>query len=109
MVQTTKRSALSGALAGLVCGLFGGGGGMVLLPLWTRWVKAEDRTAFAGALCVTLPLSLVSLGVYAMQGTLDWGAALPYCLGGLPGGLIGGASLVPDRFLAIIQAANSQP
>ena len=27
----------------------------------------------------------------------------------IDGGLIGGASLVPDRFLAIIQAANSQP
>ena len=74
---------------------------MVLLPLWTRWVKAEDRAAFAGALCVTLPLSLVSLAVYAGQGALDWTGALPYCLGGLPGGLLGGLLLprLPTKWL----------
>ena len=30
---------ISGAAAGLVSGLFGGGGGMVLLPLLTRWCR----------------------------------------------------------------------
>ena len=36
MRQKTKLG-LSGALAGLVNGLFGGGGGMVMAPLLTAW------------------------------------------------------------------------
>ena len=39
------RPALAGAAAGLVNGLFGGGGGMVLVPLLSGWCVLEERKA----------------------------------------------------------------
>lgn len=38
---------ISGAAAGLVSGLFGGGGGTVLVPLLTAWCKMGQKRAMA--------------------------------------------------------------
>ena len=42
-----RKNQISGAAGGLLSGLFGGGGGMALLPLLVKWRKLEDRKAFA--------------------------------------------------------------
>lgn len=84
------RAALSGAAAGLVNGLLGAGGGMVLVPLLTRWCGLEDKHAFATAISIILPLSLVSIVVHALAGPLPLAEAAPYLAGGLAGGLLGG-------------------
>ena len=83
-------SALAGAAAGAINGLFGAGGGMLLVPLLTRVCKIEDRKAFATAIAVIAPLCAVSLVVYGLRGELDLRAALPCLAGGLLGGLAGG-------------------
>ena len=77
------RWAVSGALAGAANGLFGAGGGMILVPLLLRWVKVEEKAAFACSIAVILPLCLVSAAVYWARGALDLAQALPYLLGGL--------------------------
>jgi len=84
------KSAAAGAAAGIINGLCGGGGGMVLVPLLTRWIKLEDRSALATSVAVMLPLSLVSAAVYIFRGGVDIMAALPYLAGGLVGGFVGG-------------------
>lgn len=78
-----------GAAAGLVNGLFGAGGGLLLVPLFMSWCRLPPKSAFATSLAVTLPLSAVSLIVYALRGSLDVAAALPYMLGGIAGGIVG--------------------
>ena len=84
------KCAAAGALAGAANGFFGAGGGMLLIPLFTRWAKIEERKAFATSICVILPLSAVSAIVYLFRAGLDLSLALPYLLGGLAGGFIGG-------------------
>lgn len=84
------KSAVAGGAAGLANGFFGGGGGMVLVPLLTRWRGLEQRRAFATSVAVILPLCALSSLIYLLRGALDLGAALPYLLGGLVGGFIGG-------------------
>ncbi len=86
-------AALSGALAGIVNGLFGAGGGMLLLPLLGRLSGVRAHEAFATCVCIILPLSLVSVGVYFLQGSLDFAQALPYLIGGAAGGVIAGLLL----------------
>ena len=88
--NNTVRSAISGAAAGAANGLFGAGGGMILVPLLTRLCKLEDRRAFTTAISIILPLCLVSLGVYALHGAVPWRSAMPYLAGGFLGGLLGG-------------------
>ncbi len=84
------RYLLSGALAGLTNGLFGGGGGSVLVPLLTRYCRLSQRQAFATSVAVILPMCILSSVIYLLRGGLDWQAALPYLIGGAAGGWIGG-------------------
>ena len=84
------RLGVSGALAGAVNGVFGGGGGMVLAPLLGSWCRVEEKRALANCVATILPCCVLSGGVYLLRTGLDWGMALPYLLGGLAGGFLGG-------------------
>ena len=86
-------AAVSGLMAGLVNGLFGAGGGMLLLPLLTHLCGLKAHVAFACSVCVILPLSLVSLGVYFLHGSLDFIQALPYLIGVAAGVVFAGLLL----------------
>ena len=76
--------------AGLANGFFGGGGGMILVPLLTRWCGLDQRRAFATSIAIILPLCALSSAIYFLRGGLDLTAALPYLAGGLAGGFLGG-------------------
>ena len=55
-MKKIRRYWLCGALAGAANGFFGGGGGMVLVPLLTRLCGLEQRRAFATSVAIILPL-----------------------------------------------------
>ena len=84
------RPALSGGLAGVLNGLFGTGGGILLVPLLMKCHRLPARQAFATSLAVMVPLSMVTGAVYGLRGQLDWPSALPYLAGGLLGGFLAG-------------------
>ena len=92
MSETRKwlAPAVAGGLAGLANGFFGGGGGMVLVPLLVHRCGLDQRRAFATSVAVILPLCALSSAVYFFRGGLDLMAALPYLAGGLVGGFLGG-------------------
>ena len=90
-MKQSWKSAVCGAAAGAANGLFGAGGGLVLLPLMELMGLAEGRARFATALGVMLPISLVSLLCLWLGGQRLPPSPLSYCMGGLVGGLIGGA------------------
>ena len=84
------RYAIAGGLAGMANGLFGGGGGSVLVPVLTGYCRLDQRKAFATSVAVILPLCALSVAVYLLRGGLDLMAALPYLIGGAVGGWAGG-------------------
>ena len=100
-MSETLKYAISGAAAGAANGLFGAGGGMVLVPLLTRWAGLEDKKAFATAISIIAPMCLVSILIYCLRGSMDFRVALPYLIGGLFGGLAGGKLFrkIPAGFL----------
>lgn len=81
---------LAGLGAGTVTGLFGGGGGMVLVPLLTRLTELEERQIFPSSITIILPICLVCLGFTAAAGELDIPSALPYLVGSAGGGILAG-------------------
>ncbi len=89
-MQTKWRYAIAGGLAGIANGLFGGGGGSVLVPMLTGYCKLDQRRAFATSVAVILPLCALSAGIYLFRGGLDVKTALPYLIGGALGGWAGG-------------------
>lgn len=90
MISQRVRYILSGGSAGLVNGLFGGGGGSIFVPLLTRLCHLEEKKAFATSVAVILPLCVLSALLYFLRGSLDLSQALPYLLGGALGGWLGG-------------------
>ena len=84
------KTFLAGLGAGMDKGYFGGGGGMVLVPLLSRWCGLEQRKAFATSVAIILPLCALSSIIYFFRGGLDFTVALPYLAGGLIGGFVGG-------------------
>ena len=82
--------ALSGLAAGAVAGLFGAGGGMVLVPLLTLLTPLEETEVFPSSITIILPSCLVTLAVSAAVGTVPWQDALPYLFGSAVGGWAAG-------------------
>lgn len=99
--RISRRAAFAGACAGLVNGLFGGGGGMVLIPLLIHGTGLEEKRAFATSVSVILPICVVSALVYRFRADLPFAAAAPYLIGGFLGGLLSGRTfrLVPAALL----------
>ena len=84
------KYALCGALAGIINGFFGGGGGMLFIPLITRWAGLDTRRAFATCVGVILPMTVLSAAVYVFRSGLSLALIWPYLLGGTLGGLTAG-------------------
>lgn len=82
-------SLLTGGAAGLINGLFGGGGGMIVVPMLVWLLKLPPKRAHATAILIILPLSLVSGLFYAAFGNLDLRVGIPVTLGVVAGGALG--------------------
>ena len=79
-LSKTAGTLLSGIAAGAVNGLFGAGGGMVLIPLLSSLAGFDEEQIFPSSVAIILPLCLVSIAVTAVHTPLPWLQALPYLL-----------------------------
>jgi hypothetical protein len=105
--QRTLRLAVIGTVAGLFSGLFGVGGGVVIVPLLVLWLGYGTREATGtslGAIVVIAAAAMLTQGAY---GNLHIGDGL---LVGLPavGGVLAGTALqqrVHPRTVSLLFAA----
>lgn len=87
--KTILIKLLAGALAGLVNGLFGGGGGMIIVPSLKYLLRYKTNSAHATTIAVILPLSVLSGIFYTAFGNFEWSPTLFTSLGVLIGGVFG--------------------
>ncbi len=79
-----------GASAGVIAGMFGKGGGIVIVPALTRFFRYEPKAAAATSLAaLQLPVGLPSVIVYAQGGHLNWLFALLMACGIVAGVFFG--------------------
>jgi len=95
-----------GLVAGLCNGLFGSGGGIIVVPAMTYLLGVKEHDAHATAISVILPLSLVSVFVYFKSNYFDWSMVWKVGLGGVIGAGIGAWLLprIPVKMLCKIFA-----
>lgn len=77
-----------GLVAGAVNGLFGAGGGLVLVPLLSRYTNLQEEQIFPASVSIILPICVVSL--FMGQNAIPWNTAYPYLLGSIIGGVTTG-------------------
>ena len=82
------RRITCGVLVGAANSLFGGGGGMLAVPLLQK-TGLESKKAHATAILVVLPVSLLSFISYAMRGYYNPQVLIPTALGVSAGGFLG--------------------
>jgi len=84
-----------GLVAGFLSGLFGVGGGILIVPALVLLAGFEQKRAAGTSLAAIVPTSLVGVGSYALTGHVDWLAALLLAAGAVGGAQLG--SLLLDR------------
>lgn len=103
----TLSLAAIGTMAGLFSGLFGVGGGTVIVPLLILWHGFDEREATGTSLAAIVLIAAVAAGVQGAYGNVHVGDGL---LVGIPalGGVLAGTWLqqrVPMRALSLLFSA----
>jgi uncharacterized membrane protein YfcA len=93
-----------GALAGVIAGLLGVGGGALFVPALVFFVGLTQIQAEATSLLAIVPVSLVGAYTQHRYGNLDLHLAGPIALGSIPGALIGVAvvNVLPARIVEVL-------
>lgn len=91
-----------GLLAGLLSGLFGVGGGTIIVPLLVLLCRFDQRLAAGTSLAAILPTAVVGVVSYALNGSVAWLAALLLATGAVAGAQLG-TWLLPRLPVRVLQ------
>ena len=101
MTKKNLPIILAGICAGAVNGLFGAGGGMVLVPLLTLTGALQEEEIFPASVSIILPICLVSLALSPMAQRPAWETVAYYLTGSALGGVLCGffGKRIPVKWL----------
>lgn len=100
--KTYLLSGVGGIIIGLISGFFGGGGGMIAVPILSNVLKLDTKQSHASAIFVILPICLSSGIVYIINNGFNLSISWYIILGVIIGGVIG-ATLLKKLNSKIIQ------
>ena len=106
-MRRTLQLAGIGTAAGVFSGLFGVGGGTVMVPLLVLWMAYGEREATGTSLAAIVIIASAAVAVQALYGNVHLREGV---LVGVPavGGVLAGTALqqrVPQRQLSLLFAA----
>ena len=87
-VKKNTQRVVCGTVVGLANSLFGGGGGMIAVPLLGK-TGLDEKRAHATAILLILPVSLLSFLLYAFRGFYEPTVLIPTAMGVTLGGFLG--------------------
>ncbi|MBO5215772.1 MAG: TSUP family transporter [Clostridia bacterium] len=89
---------------GFVNGFFGGGGGMLLVPLLEKVMKCPVKKSHATAIAIILPISIAGAITYVINGFFDVGAVISVSGGCVVGGIVGALLLkkLPSQIVGLV-------
>ena len=94
------KIALAGLAAGAINGLFGAGGGMIMVSALGLTGEFEPEEVFPASVSIILPACLVSLTAAGIS-SLPWRESAPYLAGSAIGGILAGflGKYIPVKYL----------
>ncbi len=78
-----------GLVAGFLSGLFGVGGGILIVPALVLVLGFDQRLAHGTSLAAVLPIAIASLTSYATEDSVDWRVGCLLAVGAIGGAVIG--------------------
>ncbi len=98
------KHILIGLGSGVLNGMFGAGGGSVVVPAMEKFLKMDSKKAHATAIAVISRMSAVSTFFYLSRGYFNLKIWIPVTVGGVVGGLVGAKLLgkIPKQWLKIV-------
>ncbi len=104
LVKKYTKHILIGLISGILNGLFGAGGGSIVVPAMEFFLKMDEKKSHATAILIILVMSIVSSFFYIKDGFFDFGLWAPVTIGGVFGGIVGAKFLskISGRWLKII-------
>lgn len=99
----TIRLAVIGVLAGAFSGLFGVGGGLVMVPLLLLWLGFGEREATATSLCAIVFIAALAAAGQGLYGNVDLGDAALLAVPAVAGVGLGVAvqQRLPERAVSV--------
>jgi hypothetical protein len=106
-MRRTLQLAAIGTAAGAFSGLFGVGGGTIIVPLLIAWLAFGEREATGTSMAAIIIIAALAVALQATYGNVDVGNA---ALVGIPavGGAVLGTALqqrIPERAISLLFAA----
>lgn len=95
------KSIFIGFFAGIINGLFGSGGGAIIVPSLTLLLGLTHHKAHATSLLIILPFSIISFIIYYNNQYADIGITFKVSFGGIIGAYFGAKALnkIPNSYL----------
>lgn len=83
------KLAVIGLITGAYSGFFGLGGGFIVVPMLTRWLRYPIKVAIGTSLVVVALLAVPGTVTHALLGNIDWAIAAGLTVGVIPGAMVG--------------------
>lgn len=83
------RAAALGLFAGFLSGLFGVGGGILIVPVLVLAMQMDQRLAHGTSLAAVLPIAVSGVIGFALEDSVDWPVAGALVAGAMVGAVIG--------------------
>ncbi len=98
------KEIVIGLLTGILNGLFGAGGGSVVVPAMEKFLDIDEKKSHSTAIAIILMMSVVSSVTYIYKGYFNLNLWLYVSIGGIAGGFVGAKLLgkIPKKWLKII-------
>jgi len=105
-MRRTLQLAVVGTAAGAFSGMFGVGGGIVIVPLLVLWLGYDEREATGTSLAAIALIAAVAAGLHALYGNVDFAKGVLIGVPAVFGALLGSwlQQRVPVRWISLIFA-----
>lgn len=101
MLSPSARALILGLTAGFVGGLFGVGGGVIVVPGLVLWMHFSQHDASGTSTATIIASAGAALVSFAAEGSVNWTAAGVIAVGSMTGAAVGARILhrIPARTL----------
>lgn len=95
------KISLIGIIAGIICGLFSSGGGLVFVLAFSAFLGLDAKKSRGTAIMCMLPIIIATTVIYGMNSSINYMLGIKCACGGIIGSVVGSfiLSKTKDKYL----------